>query len=809
MRLHRLKLENFRLHADTDIEFGTGVTAIVGPNGAGKTTLFEAIAWAIYGTPAVRGSRDSIRRSNAAPRTRVRVELVFSFGAHEYRVVRELNKAELYQDNGSAPVATTQRAVTDKLGHLLGMSHTEFFNTYFTGQKELAVMAAMGPTDRGKFLSRLMGYERLRLAQDRLRVQRSSIRLAITELEQGVGSEAILEDEAREAEAGLARAKKRQSEIAKTLHAARERMSDVGPRWKAMSALRDSIRSQQGERSIAQQRVHEAKREHERLDRELTKAVAARNELAGLRGDVEGAEAMQEEFDRLDREAEAAGRKRTVSGQLDEVSEQLKVVEDRLAAVGADDDLLAAAKSALERHHEALGRARGDEERHRTSWVRDRQDAETKTSSLRDQYEDLRSHKKGILEAGSQGDCPTCARPLGDEFEAVLETVGRQMEEIESRGKFYKQRVRQLQAAPGLLREAERAHREAGKQVEQSLQALATAESRMRERQQAHADHARLCERRQTLETELKSLPHAYDANRHDEIRRLLRELQPKVQRATELAVRAERAEALVAEAEAAEGVLSECEANVAELEKAIVDSGFREEEYAALRQRHAEVEATLHDAEVKAASVDGDIKAAEVEVQAVQRRVKEREARLARLSKLKAHRAMHDELDAALEALRADLNSRLRPDLAEAASTLLADLTEGRYDELELDEQYRLTIVENGIPKPVISGGEEDIANLVLRLAISQMVAERAGQPLSLLVFDEIFGSLDEDRRRGVIALLRGLGSRFPQVVLITHIESVKDGADRILRVTLDQENGTARIKEDEEPITREDAAA
>ena len=49
-----------------------------------------------------------------------------------------------------------------------------------------------------------------------------------------------------------------------------------------------------------------------------------------------------------------------------------------------------------------------------------------------------------------------------------------------------------------------------------------------------------------------------------------------------------------------------------------------------------------------------------------------------------------------------------------------------------------------------MISGGEEDVANLALRLAISQMIAERAGQPLSLLVLDEIFGSLDEDAARG-----------------------------------------------------------
>src|SRR5207244_3810177 len=83
------------------------------------------------------------------------------------RVTRGLSTAALHQDG--QVIANSLKAVTDKLERTLGMTHDEFFNTYFTGQKELAVMAALGKTERAAFLSRVLGYERLREAQERVR----------------------------------------------------------------------------------------------------------------------------------------------------------------------------------------------------------------------------------------------------------------------------------------------------------------------------------------------------------------------------------------------------------------------------------------------------------------------------------------------------------------------------------------------------------------------------------------------------------------------------------------------------------------
>jgi ABC-type multidrug transport system ATPase subunit len=74
-------------------------------------------------------------------------------------------------------------------------------------------------------------------------------------------------------------------------------------------------------------------------------------------------------------------------------------------------------------------------------------------------------------------------------------------------------------------------------------------------------------------------------------------------------------------------------------------------------------------------------------------------------------------------------------------------------------------------------------------------MIAERAGQSFSLLILDEIFGSLDEARRFNVVELLRGLQDRFEQVILITHIEPVRERLDRVISVSYDPDRGCSVV--------------
>jgi exonuclease SbcC len=230
----------------------------------------------------------------------------------------------------------------------------------------------------------------------------------------------------------------------------------------------------------------------------------------------------------------------------------------------------------------------------------------------------------------------------------------------------------------------------------------------------------------------------------------------------------------------------------------------FSESVYQNVRTEHERAAAEARSAEIGASAARSELAASRTAAESAEAGRRALERLQTKLDALQRDKRLHDELDRALSDLRTDLNFALRPEVSELASGFLSDLTEGRYAELELDDQYNVIVLEDGVPKPVISGGEEDLAHLVLRLAISQMIAERAGQAFSLLILDEVFGSLDDVRRHNVVGLLHRLRDRFEQVILITHVEYVREGLDRVVTVRYDEDRGCSVVEQvdhDESP--------
>ncbi len=149
------------------------------------------------------------------------------------------------------------------------------------------------------------------------------------------------------------------------------------------------------------------------------------------------------------------------------------------------------------------------------------------------------------------------------------------------------------------------------------------------------------------------------------------------------------------------------------------------------------------------------------------------------------------------MSTFRTHLISRIRPTLSSYSSDYFERLTSGKYRELELDENYNLLIYDGGEAFRIerFSGGEEDLANLCLRLAISEVITERAGGVFNFIILDEIFGSQDMFRRQNIMKALNSLSSKFRQIFLITHVDDVKNDMENIIYIS-ENEDGTSSIK-------------
>jgi exonuclease SbcC len=799
MRIDRLRLQNFRQHENTEIEFGPGLTGIIGPNGAGKTTLLEAIAWAMYGMPAARGSRETLRRRGASPKARVAVEVDFTLGAHRYRIVRSLNSAELYQDGDPSAIANSIGAVTERVTRLLGMTRDQFFNTYFTGQKELAVMAAMSAPERAQFLSQVLGYERLRIGQERLKERRSSLRARLEGLRAGLPDGAELAAARKQADDRLETAGRAETAAATASEAAEQRLAAIRPQWEKLQHLREAAIALEAEIKLAEQKAVATSERLARLEHEAGEAALARQKLDEVRRRLAPLPGLREEAQALERQAEAYAARKSYQAQLDEVRAHLASIQERISRV-PPKQLLDQALERVNAARASLTATSIESEEQRTVWVRDAQDAKTKRQGLLDQYQELKEQRQRIVKAGVEGVCPTCARPLGVEYAKVLELLDRQIEEVRSNGNFYKQRIDQLQQEPAPLAEIDRRKIVLDRELSEATAQQGRLNAQAHEAVPLREEQKRLLLRVGELAKALEGLADSYDQPRHEAVVRETRALEPLALQAERFRVAAERSDAIALELESGRAAVVEINRVIADLRARFVGLGYSETAFKNLRDTEQAAERTRREAELALVRAKAERNAAGEAVGEVSRRQAERDERERAATETAGELALHQELDRALTDLRDDLNSSLRPDLSDLASRFLSELTHGRYVELELDEDYSATVLDDGSPQTVISGGEEDVANLAFRLAISQMIAELAGQPLSLLILDEIFGSLDDAHRSAVTDLLRSLADRFSQVILVTHIESLRDSVDHVVRVGFDQATGVASVRDEQQ---------
>jgi exonuclease SbcC len=120
------------------------------------------------------------------------------------------------------------------------------------------------------------------------------------------------------------------------------------------------------------------------------------------------------------------------------------------------------------------------------------------------------------------------------------------------------------------------------------------------------------------------------------------------------------------------------------------------------------------------------------------------------------------------------DLLGRLSGDRTRISlETVKATRAGGSKDTLEI----RITD-EHGAARPyeTYSGGEAFRVNFALRIALAQLLADRAGVRLRTLVVDEGFGTQDQEGRQSLVEAIGVIQADFDKVLVISHLDEIKD---------------------------------
>ncbi len=186
----------------------------------------------------------------------------------------------------------------------------------------------------------------------------------------------------------------------------------------------------------------------------------------------------------------------------------------------------------------------------------------------------------------------------------------------------------------------------------------------------------------------------------------------------------------------------------------------------------------------------------------------KEAEVKQRELEKLQREKSIYDELTIAFgkSGVQALLIESVLPQLESDANELLNRLTNNRMN-VKLETQ-RERKAKQGDPLETLeikisdelgtrnyetfSGGEAFRINFALRIALSKLLARRAGVPLPILFIDEGFGTQDASGRERLLEVIKSIEGDFEKIFVITHIDELKDAFPVRIEVTK-TESGSA----------------
>ncbi len=839
----KLTLKNFMSYGAEPVIVsfeGLHVACLSGENGNGKSALLDAMTWALWDKTRA-PSKDDIIRQGADD---VEVRFEFELGGQQYRVVKKRRRGkaagsewQLAQcDSGGEYAAiggNHQKDVGEAIVKLLSMEYETFLNSAYLQQGHADEFTRQTPDRRKKILGEILGLERYVRLEEKARARSKERKEIVDELEMQIRLLGGDVDRLGQYEDDLEQTRERlglvsigvEKQEAVTL-GLRERRTQLdviaGQMEQAQSAVRvlaEDIKGREAERcsqttfvdrlqavinqkdAIADDyvKLQHATRRRETLDPEIEAFGKANKELSVVQGVIDGAEKELRGDIRVAQTKQEAAEKRVQErGNLERQIAKLTAESAQFADVSVP---LATA-------------------------TREQQDAQQELADLSARHKTLTNSLKELddvleLLSGPHASCPVCESDLsGAKHASVLARqqakqlqMQQEQKQVKQDGVTRKQQQAQAQEQVAVL---------TAQQNEQIARKnrLTDLTARLADYAQCGAERDTAHKQIEALQTRLDNqdfaLPQRVKRGHLDREMERLKLARAEYEVVKQQIDRLQYAQKRHQELENAENSLPDVLREVARLEQ-LIAAKSRERVTAEARRGDLQTQLAQYEEVKRLASVAdadlarlqreaNDLKVAEAgfvqrieasKAAAAQKKEKEKER-----ARVEEEKRMYTGLMNAFgrKGVQALIIDNAIPELQEEANGLLARITDNALQvqfqttkmlrtAKEEVETLDIVVMDDAGARPyeMFSGGEAFRVNFAIRIALSRLLARRSGARLETLILDEGFGSQDGKGREKLIEAIDGIKEDFKKILVITHVDELKDAFPQRIEVTKD----------------------
>jgi len=795
MQLRSIRLENYRRFKSAEMEFPDGIVGIIGSNGAGKSTLMEAIAWALFGTDASRTSKDQIKSIFARRSDPCRVILDFEMNGDNYQVVRELKGASLTMDASvfvnKKPAARGNNPVNDLIETTLDMNYQAFMTSFYAKQRELNALSDFQPYKRKELLARMLGIENVDTGLKSLRADKRELELKLEFNRTHLKDRNELDLQKTNKSEGHAVLEKKASLTWEELESATSDFEKTEELWMNLKTkYEESIRLNQ-QKQIKQAERRSLEEQLKAQEKERANLELFESELKKIETLITPYEEIKKRLSVLDEQRIKDEHRKITQNQVKEIEVSLSSDRKRLEFLNKELETKAEVEGNLRELKEKLMLLEKELEEERSLYT----NLESSLKSLKDEKGRLQTQMEQIEKLGPDSVCDRCLRPMGSDYqkirqhltgelnqlEEIVQTITQEKEKVKEKGKEFKNKKAEWETSRDRFQKSvEELSRREGER--------GNLESNLREKERNLS----------RLKAVLKSMGEVeYDPAMHQKLKTEFENLEKLKQKSTELSSEVKRLPLVKQKLEELQMKNKNLELEEIKIDQAILNLGFSEEKYKTIENELDEKRKRVHVIELAIKDVSYQAEMLKKEIDRIEIEIRNAGELSQRIKGWEEEQRYLEKLDLLFSDFKVSLIGRIRPALERYTKELFLELCENRYENLELDEDYEIYIYDQGEKFPLsrYSGGENDLANLCLRIAISILISESSQADFSFIILDEIFGSQDTLRKENILSALAQLKNRFRQIFLITHIDDIKDSVENLVYIT-ENDDGTSELK-------------